>query len=186
MKELKTQSGKNILIYDDLFTMAQRQEFYDYAKNCYFKISATDNTNIEYQSDRSLVSTLNLSDINNLGFFKAIKDEKLDQIFKEHILESCIVNLSTPADIYHIHTDINLKKGITLLYYINMNWNIEWAGETLFFDDNGTEIEFISAYKPGRIVLFDGDIPHMIRPATFKSNLHRMTLACKFLHKSHW
>jgi len=186
MKEIKTSSGKSISIYDDLFTMAQRQEFYNYAKNCNFRLNATDNPTIEYQSDISLLSNLNTSDINQFGFFRCINDDNLDKIFSEYILESCLINLSTPADIYHIHSDVHLKKGITLIYYINMNWNIEWAGETLFFDDSGSEIEYISPYKPGRLVLFDGQIPHMIRPATFKSNLHRMTLACKFIHKSHW
>ena len=67
------------------------------------------------------------------------------------------VFLHTPSpnpgpDIKHI--DIEDIKHMVCLYYIN-----DSDGDTILFNDNGEEIKRVSP-KKGRIVFFDGSIPH--------------------------
>lgn len=53
----------------------------------------------------------------------------------------------------------------------------------LFYNSKDlSKIEFASVYKPGRIILFDGHIPHTIRPQSIKGPKFRFTLSV-FLRK---
>ena len=51
------------------------------------------------------------------------------------------------------HTDVNFPH-LVCLYYVN-----DSDGDTLFFNDKGDEIKRVSP-KKGRIVFFEGSIPH--------------------------
>jgi hypothetical protein len=116
-----------------------------------------------------------------MRFFDCINDENLLNVAKNYKLDSASVNISTPADLYHVHTDTHTVEGITILYYVNMRWPIEWAGETIFLNENGDDYEYVSAYKPGRVLMFDATIPHVIRPPVMKADTLRMTLALRFI-----
>jgi hypothetical protein len=62
-----------------------------------------------------------------------------------------------------------------------MNWNPEWGGDTLFLNESGEEIQYLSQFKPGRMILFDSSIPHLIRPSTVLAPHHRFSFAAKFV-----
>ena len=51
-------------------------------------------------------------------------------------------------------------------YYINPEWKNEFYGETIFYNPTLTESISSVLYKPNRGILFDGNIPHSIRPAS--------------------
>lgn len=55
------------------------------------------------------------------------------------------------------HTDID--PGVTALYFANPEWQADWQGETIFYDQAG-EPRGIVAPVPGRLVVFDGGIQH--------------------------
>ena len=59
----------------------------------------------------------------------------------------------------HDHTNQTV-----LLYYVNTEWLDSWGGETLFFDNFNKDIVYGSSYTPNRVLVFDGEIPHTIRP----------------------
>ena len=46
--------------------------------------------------------------------------------------------------------------------------------------DDQSEIAYASVYIPGRIILFDGSIPHAIRPQSVKAPKYRFTLSLFF------
>ena len=79
-----------------------------------------------------------------------------------------------------VHVDSSIKGDKTLLYYMNREWKHEWGGETIFLDDNSNEIEYITPYVPGRIIVFDSTIPHAARQQSFAGPTYRFTLAIKF------
>ena len=65
--------------------------------------------------------------------------------------------------------------------FVNLDWRDGWHGETLFYNpDNLKEIVYTSLYIPGRIILFDGSIPHAIRPQSVKAPKFRFTLSLFF------
>ena len=81
--------------------------------------------------------------------------------------------------------DSVLSKSISgkqvLLYYVNLSWTDGWHGETLFYNPyNLKEVEYTSLYVPGRIILFDGTVPHAIRPQSVKATKFRLSLSLFF------
>lgn len=91
------------------------------------------------------------------------------------------VNLGIHGDVNHMHLDGKLGYSCkTLLYYANRHWEYNWGGNTVFYDDEGnakTSVEI----KPGRIVIFDGNIPHTVMPMNSRcSPSYRFTVALKF------
>ena len=78
----------------------------------------------------------------------------------------------------HTHGDSRV-----ICYYINPEWREEWYGETIFYKDNGQDDRVIS-YQPNRAVIFDGNHPHSIRPASFIAPSYRFTLSCFSIRKT--
>lgn len=90
------------------------------------------------------------------------------------------VNLGIHGDVNHMHMDGKFYKAKTLLYYANQHWEYKWGGHTAFFDNNGN-IKTTVEVKPGRMVIFDGNIPHTVLPMNIRcSPSYRFTVALKF------
>lgn len=80
----------------------------------------------------------------------------INKDLKEIICSRCFLDLPSPNPGPDLppHTDLSLPH-LVLLYYVN-----DSEGDTIFFkEDKITEIERVSP-KKGRIVVFDGSIPH--------------------------
>ena len=58
---------------------------------------------------------------------------------------------------------------VSLLVYLNDEWDPEWGGETKFLDED-SQIGLLVAAKPGRVVLFDSDVKHSVCPTTNSSS----------------
>ena len=58
---------------------------------------------------------------------------------------------------------------VSLLVYLNDEWDPEWGGETKFLDED-SQIGLLVAAKPGRVVLFDSDVKHSVCPTTTSSS----------------
>ena len=98
--------------------------------------------------------------------------------FTNKFLEKVELNVVRPSDVHYIHSH---HKWQAALYYVNLNWEDGWYGETLFYDPYDLDkVCFTSTYKPGRIILFDGYIPHAIRPQSIKAAKYRFTLTFFF------
>ena len=89
----------------------------------------------------------------------------------------CTINAVKPGDYYYTHT--HLDGVISILYYINLDWRHNWAGETIFYKENMREVDFTSPYIPGRFILFDNE-PHTIRPQAVIGPAFRFTMALFF------
>lgn len=87
------------------------------------------------------------------------------------------VNYGSFTDPMFSHVDA-VKEELTCLWYIVPKWHIDWAGETLFFNEQ-KEIGFACTPKPGRLVVFDSRILHSGRPPSIVSQFSRFTLALK-------
>jgi hypothetical protein len=81
-----------------------------------------------------------------------------------------------PTD--HRDTYQKTSGAITLLLYLNPVWNMNHAGETVFFSDEH-EIELALLPKFCRLVIFDGYINHAARPPSRLFLGTRYTLAIK-------
>ncbi|HTW39179.1 MAG TPA: 2OG-Fe(II) oxygenase [Steroidobacteraceae bacterium] len=88
-------------------------------------------------------------------------------------------NYAAYGDMLFTHTDCAPGAGeLTALWFIAPEWNVEWGGETLFFDSS-MDAQVAVSPRPGRLVLFDGSLPHVGRPPNRICYVPRYTLAYK-------
>lgn len=89
-------------------------------------------------------------------------------------------NVASYGDMLFTHTDcLQEQHDLTALWYVCERWDIEWGGETLFFDGD-QEVACTVRPQPGRLVIFDGAITHVGRPPNRICYQPRYTLAIKF------
>ena len=99
---------------------------------------------------------------------------------EEYGFDRGYVNLGIHSDVNEMHVDGKYYESKTLLYYANRHWEYNWGGNTAFFDDDGN-IKTNVEVKPGRIVIFDGGIPHTVMPMNIRSSpSYRFTVALKW------
>lgn len=88
-------------------------------------------------------------------------------------------NYAAYGDMLYTHTDCRPdQRELTVLWFLSTDWEPEWGGETMFFDASGDAM-FCASPKPGRLVVFDGAIPHVGRPPSRICFAPRYTFAIK-------
>jgi hypothetical protein len=177
MKELFVYGGKRICVYDDLFTSYYKSQVYLFAQHSNFSIGWADGAIVEKQANRFLHSSFSEEDVSRLGILNAIAMSEAAKELDGYSLCKTVLNLSTAADTNYTHTHPEDK---VLLYYANLEWFDGWHGETLFFNEQHTDVVFASPYTPGRLISFDAKIPHTIRPQSHIAAQYRFTLALIF------
>ena len=174
-------SGKQMHIFDDLYPYHFRSVWYDRATVQWFSPTGQDTNTLEQKGDFNLWAPIGpqLESFDILGYESAgpVRDLIGDAVLD---LSQARINLSTLNDKNRFHVDTTDVPTLTLLYYLNVDWNLEWGGYTLFADDQCEEIEQVISYKPGRVIVFDGSIPHCIAAPTNLAPTYRFSLALKF------
>jgi len=181
-KRLITTSNKEIIIFDDLYSYSERTGFYSFIKNSKFTTQGYDNDKLETKGDYNLVSLYTLEDLIQVGLLSSPGSLAFKHLIDGMEVQQIRVNLSTLNDKNRIHVDS--KQGVetkTLLYYPNLEWKIEWGGYTIFTDEKEKEIEHAIAYTPGRVIIFDGSIPHVICAPTNLAPSYRFSLAVQLV-----
>ena len=181
-KQITTSDNRLIHIFEDVVDYNFQTKVYNYVKNSLFSITGYDNGIIE-DKHLTLISHYNQDDLVDCGFVNMPNTIRDLITPEEYNMTDIMVNLCKPDDIFHIHSDDTTNNGLTLLYYVNLKWDLEWGGDTVFLNSTSKEIEYTSQYKPGKFVLFDGGIPHLIRPSTRLASDYRFTLAARFRKK---
>ncbi|WP_433886334.1 2OG-Fe(II) oxygenase [Pseudomonas vranovensis] len=79
-----------------------------------------------------------------------------------------------------IHRDNKAsEKGLTVVMFCNEHWATSWGGELVFYDHQKENVIKAVLPKPGRIVIFNGHVPHSARSPSVNCDRLRMTLAFK-------
>jgi len=68
-------------------------------------------------------------------------------------------------------------EGFTFVVFMNTTWESSWQGEAVFYDESHTAIRWSVIPEPGRLVVFDGSIPHWGRAPARRYTGLRLTLA---------
>lgn len=109
-----------------------------------------------------------------------LKKHGLNKIFK---LSRAYASANTYGFSGEYHIDDGAKEYneiITIMFYLNDNWNFDFGGETFFLNHDKNEIEHAIIPKPARAVMFDGFIYHGPRPLSKFCNELRMVLTFKY------
>lgn len=174
MKQIIVDSNKSIKVYDDVLDLVQRQYLYTFVTKSMFTIGWADGAILENQQNKFLHSVYSNEDLNNFKLLNYLQGTELGKELEQYKVDQAIVNLSMPSDYNFVHAHMQDK---VLLYYVNLEWQDGWHGETLFFDEVCKDVVFASSYTPGRFILFDASIPHTIRPQSIIASKYRFTFA---------
>jgi SM-20-related protein len=85
------------------------------------------------------------------------------------------INQSVYGDVYQMHRDLS---DVTVLYYANLNWETDWGGETIYFDDD-CDAQLVVSPRPGRLLVARGNILHRGSVPTRDCPEPRFTIAYK-------
>jgi len=174
-KEITTRSNRKIYIFDDLFEYPWREQAHQFCLNSHYKLGWHDSRILERSQDRYLHCILSQEDLAAFGIVNQLSetsDDRLKELLNGKTARLANISLSTATETYYPHFD---DTKLTLLYYVNIEWNHYWGGETMFYEDPGTEIAYASNFVPGRLILFDGKIPHAARPQTMSAPHYRFS-----------
>ena len=153
--------------YDDNFLSQNEYEsVLDYCINTEYSFGEVD--------DENLPPTGMVRNIEKVEMIYDLFSQRLEEkcsFLKDMKLYRMYVNCFTPGENPYFHID---GEGLTFLYYVNPEWNVQEGGETQFYvDDNVYGVSPI----PNRLVMFNGMILH--RATSFRSQ-HRFTVAIKY------
>jgi hypothetical protein len=82
-----------------------------------------------------------------------------DVIKQQYKLEAIQINGQSVSQNGTIHVDPGDK---TLMVFFNYKWDKEWGGEFQLLEKSNKDYKIVKniEYVPGRVILFDGNIPH--------------------------
>lgn len=178
MKIRKEQiENRDIVIYDDIFSGGEKLKLmkeFSYSDYSPSRIgSIHDRTTPTLKSEWSLKRLMNSGFLNNQTVKDLIVGNNLG-------FAGTYVNLSTASDLYSYHADSDQDGSLIALYYGNLDWKTEWEGETHFTDADLNDVKVSCGFIPGRLVLFDGMIPHKSSSPSPSALDYRYVLAVKF------
>jgi len=168
----------NINVFDNKVPFPIREKLWQFCVKSTFELSWSDTTDPEkYELNvNSRWTSEELETTQMMSYFKECIDNT--DWFTKNNLFRIVLNLVRPNDVHYIHHHENQQ---VLLYYVNLDWKDGWYGETMFYNSNNLhEVVYTSTYQPGRIILFDGSIPHAIRPQSIKAPKYRLSLSLFF------
>lgn len=170
MIEHITKSGKRICVWDNFFTLDNRSHILRSLMNVGFGLNlATDPLLTEYSAPLQLTCPLNMEQLKQTNF-------DIGSIVSDKHLMRAWANLNTANERTRYHADSSQSNHYSVLYYANLKWDINWDGGTVWRSEDLSEIEFISDYVPGRLVMFDSTIPHKAQQPSLEAAPYRITL----------
>ena len=164
---------EEIAIYDDEFTWAQQQYMFEFFMNSKYTFSRIE----QNHKEACMVSMFSPIDLNRLGLLENIHTQDLLDKINGRTPNQAFVNFDSMVELHFAHTHPGQE---VLLYQANLEWRPEWYGETVFYEPDCKEIALMNMYTPGRLIWFDGNIPHSARPPSSVSPFCRFTFSIIF------
>ena len=170
--------GRDVFVFDGLLTDADLSAYVEALARAPF--TRTEVAKPETAEYKHWVSEMALANVTRLPLWapteRALAAARPGERFQPF---RAYTNYAAYGDMLYTHTDcLPDQRQITALWFLSTQWEPEWGGETMFFDASGDAM-FCTSPKPGRLVLFDGAIPHVGRPPTRICYTPRYTFAIK-------
>lgn len=170
--------GREVIVYDSLIDAPTLAAHYAMLQGGQFR--RTEFARQETFDTKHWVMNLELSEVESWPLLHWSSEAANQHFGPGHRAHRAYCNVALYGDQLMTHTDCNsTNRIITALWYICPEWNIEWGGETLFFNSAADAVVAVTP-KPGRLVVFDGTILHVGRPPNRICSRSRYTLAFKF------
>jgi len=170
--------GRDVFVFDDLLSEADLQAYVEALGRASF--TRTEFAKPETAEYKHWVSEMPLANVPRLPLWvpteRAVAYARPGEKYEAY---RAYTNYAAYGDMLYTHTDCRAhQRELTALWFFSTSWDCEWGGETMFFDATGDAIFCVSP-KPGRLVLFDGAIPHAGRPPSRICYAPRYSFAIK-------
>ena len=159
--EHSTSTGRKIYVFRDVYDYAHQLNLLKWSMTRPFNFNpSNEGMIIGLKSDTILSCQTGLT---NDQFREMMKIDSLDSI-KELLLGKTLsrnwINTNVSKAPTYFHADAFVEGSLSMLYYLNCEWNISWDGYTVWSDNDLKTIEHIEYPEPGKLVIFDSLIPH--------------------------
>lgn len=170
----KVIDNKKVFIIDDVISEYGQQNIIKRTDNSYFRRNHSSNATDKYKFSQSPFDNDVIKDTEIY-----IKSKELvENLFESEVfLRIAYINSIVFGDVTKIHVDTD-DDDITVIYYINDEWDREWGGETIFYEQGEPVLAVLP--KAGRAIISDARIEHIGRSPTRLFYGTRYTLAIKF------
>ena len=171
--------GRRVCVYDGLIDAATIAHYYQtLSKMAFARKEFARPATREY---KHWVAELSLHQGKELGMYQPSLQAAaaLNAVDGGYQVIRNYCNYASYGDMLFTHVDCAPGAGhVTALWYICTEWDVEWGGETILFNSGKDAVCAISP-KPGRLVVFDGAVPHVGRPPNRICYAPRYTFAYK-------
>ncbi len=173
-----TVQGRDLAIYDNLLPSTDIARYHALLHQAPF--TRTEFARPDTATHRHWVSEMALAALQRLplwrataGAVRALRPQEAYRPYRAY------TNHAAYGDMLYVHTDaLPGARELTALWFVCEQWDPDWGGELLCFDDSGDALCVVSP-RPGRLVVFDGAIRHAGRPPSRNCYVPRYTLAIK-------
>ncbi len=170
--------GRDVFVFDGLISETELGEYFEALARAPF--TRTEIAKPETAEYKHWVSELPLANVTRLPLWvateRAVAAVRPGETYRPY---RAYTNYAAFGDMLYTHTDCRPdQRELTALWFLSTQWEPEWGGETMFFDASGDAM-FCTSPKPGRLVVFDGAIPHVGRPPSRICYTPRYTFAIK-------
>ena len=177
-----------IKVFDDVLKYSELQGMYTQCKDLEFKMGHGASEDLVVNTERMV------SHLDKESFVEGVFGKKVLEIISQNeeivfqntdkekklTLSDVYVNFysfSTPTG---IHVDSTKQGNLTALFFPNLEWNPQWGGEILFYEDSLLSVKEAICFIPNRLILFDSSIPHCAKQPCITSPVPRFSVAIKF------
>ncbi|KXH83270.1 FlmC family 2OG-Fe(II) oxygenase [Chryseobacterium kwangjuense] len=175
--------SKNVYIIDDILTENEVNSFHKFASSLSY---ARTEKSIQVDQFPKYVVNFEPEKFENTTFLGKKSKELLEQFVEDsenYKVFRAYINLSLYGDVEFPHRDCPQGRGdITILYYVNEYWEKNYEGETIFYSEGDSQ--FCVLPKPGRFIVFNGDVEHKGGLPSRICKIPRYTLAIKYCYKN--
>ena len=166
-----------MLVFDGLFARKTRALLYRFVRDTQFHWGARDSNAADERHAVRWKHDLLTERAAELPFFADVVDLVQTLTGTRRIrLARIYINFNLYGEIHYPHTDA--RSGVTALYCVNLEWNPQWQGETMFYE--GHEPTHVVLPVPGRLIVFDAALRHRGSPPARDCYEPRINIAFKF------
>lgn len=175
-------------VFDDLFSQDQILSFYHSLLVANY--SCLQSSTFETRKYKEWMANFDSDDFQDHWLYQTCNKliETLPETSKHsYKCTGTFANLFSFGGYTFPHSDsadtIDPEHNISFLYYANSEWKPEWGGETIFYDNSMDPIYCIGV-KPGRLVVFPGDLVHRAGVPDRSCHEHRFSFSIRFSRAS--
>lgn len=170
-------SGREIFVCDNMIALETMNRIGALVKTLVYRRKEKSRPGVP---GLAAISEIAAAQISNNVFLQNLRRITEDLFPGEQLLDlRAYVNSSIYGDSYYVHRDCPENEShVTALYYANLEWQTDWGGETIYYNDD-YDAELVVSPRPGRVVVARGAILHRGTVPTRTCYEERLTLAYK-------